>query len=104
MSMHDDAVWERLQARFRERLARELPLLREHQLSATPFALDEARATLVRLAHGLSGAAGTFGFPDVSVAAANLEERLRRDSDALAVEAALSVLIDAMTHAIPDQA
>lgn len=35
-------------------------------------------ATLVRLAHRLKGAGGSYGYPDVSAAARAIEERIRR--------------------------
>lgn len=104
MSPDGDAVWERLRTRFGERLMRELPLLQAHLLSATSPPIDDARQALTRLAHGLAGAGGTFGFPDISVAAAALEDCLRQGDDALAADAALRTLIETVARALPDQA
>lgn len=100
MSPGGDAAWERLRARFGERLVRELPLLQAHRLCATPPPPDDARQALTRLAHGLAGAGGTFGFSDISVAAAALEDCIRQDGDALAVDAALHTLIETVTKAL----
>lgn len=77
-------VFEALREKFRERCARELARLSEPDL-----AVEELRV----LAHGLAGAGGTFGFPEVSAAAADLEEALDRGP---ATEAARARLADAL--------
>lgn len=104
MSLEDAAVLEKLRTRFCERLVRELPLLLAHQQSAAPSSDDEAHQALIRLAHGLAGAGGTFGFANISVEAAALENCLRHNGDEQAVESALCKLIDVVTEAIPDTA
>jgi HPt (histidine-containing phosphotransfer) domain-containing protein len=70
---------------FRQRCRRDaarLARLRD-QIEATPAdRLDAVLADLEGVAHGLYGAGGTFGFDDVSAAAAELEalaESLRAD-------------------------
>ncbi|MGB3290468.1 MAG: Hpt domain-containing protein [Burkholderiaceae bacterium] len=101
MSLGDDAVWEKLRGRFRERLARELSLLRGHQ-STLDASGDEARQDLTRLAHGLAGAGGTFGFPEISAAAADLEDRLRHGNDTQSASKELDALISTVAAAISD--
>ncbi|NBW11747.1 MAG: Hpt domain-containing protein [Caulobacteraceae bacterium] len=56
-----------LRARFRLRAAEDLT-----RLQALRQAGDAAE--LRRLAHGISGAAGTFGFPDLSEAAGRIDD------------------------------
>lgn len=47
---------------------------------------SEPRERLRRLAHSLAGRAGTFGFPEVSAAAARLEDEGEGSSDAALAE------------------
>lgn len=58
-----------------ERDARRLAALRDGLAAAgaPPLALDPRWAELDRLAHGLVGAGGTFGFSEVSAAAEDVE-------------------------------
>lgn len=48
---------------------------------------------LIRLAHSLAGAAGTFGFPEVSARASALETLLVEQADGGAIGGALDALI-----------
>ncbi|WP_246800793.1 Hpt domain-containing protein [Mesorhizobium amorphae] len=48
---------------------------------------------LVKLAHSLAGAAGTFGFPEISARASALETLLVEQAEAGAAAAALDALI-----------
>ncbi|OWK19754.1 histidine phosphotransferase [Mesorhizobium amorphae CCBAU 01583] len=48
---------------------------------------------LVKLAHSLAGAAGTFGFPEISARASALETLLVEQEDAGATQATLDALI-----------
>ena len=58
-----------------ERDARRLAALRDGLAAAgaPPLAADPRWAELDRLAHGLAGAGGTFGFPEISAAAEDVE-------------------------------
>ncbi|MFN3817068.1 Hpt domain-containing protein [Brevundimonas sp.] len=58
-----------LKARFLERCAGDLDRL-ERLMASDALGSDEMRF----LAHSLSGAAGTFGFPEISAAAAVADE------------------------------
>ena len=49
--------------------------------------------SVVRIAHSLAGAAGTFGFAELSVRASTLETLLVEQSDEGAANAALDALI-----------
>ena len=74
---NDDAFAARMAVlgdRFRER-----SLADASELERLGFTIDqaenaEAAETIRRIAHRLSGSAGTFGFPDLSEAAGQLEE------------------------------
>ena len=59
----------------------------------------EARA-LIRLAHSLAGAAGTFGFPEISVRASALETLLVEQADGGAIGTALDALIAEIERAL----
>lgn len=48
---------------------------------------------LIRLAHSLAGAAGTFGFAEISARASELETLLLEQADGGSVRAALDALI-----------
>lgn len=62
---------EAFRARFRDRCAVELAAL-EKLMNDGVRSGDELR----RIAHGLSGSGGTFGFPEVSDAAAVIDDAL----------------------------
>ena len=66
-----DDVLKALQQRFLERAAEELVLLRDG--ACGPHTPDFAS-----LVHRLAGAAGTFGFPEVSGAAGAVDQALAR--------------------------
>ncbi|EHH09629.1 Hpt domain-containing protein [Mesorhizobium amorphae] len=55
---------------------------------------------LIRLAHSLAGAAGTFGFPEISARASALETLLVDQEDASAIGAALDALIAEIERAL----
>lgn len=63
---------ESIRARFIERCGGDLQKLREVRDMSSGTADD----TLVRTVHGLAGAGGTFGFPEVSRKAGQLETLL----------------------------
>jgi HPt (histidine-containing phosphotransfer) domain-containing protein len=48
---------------------------------------------LQRMAHQLKGAAGSYGFEDITVAAAKLERTLREEADRPHVDEALAALV-----------
>ncbi|MBZ9658693.1 Hpt domain-containing protein [Mesorhizobium sp. ESP-6-4] len=48
---------------------------------------------LIRLAHSLAGAAGTFGFAEISARASTLETLLIEQADGASMRAALDALI-----------
>ena len=56
-----------LRQRFLARAAADRAALIEARLNAD-------RAAICRIAHGLAGAAGTFGYPELSAAALRVEE------------------------------
>ncbi len=82
-----------LRARFAARCAGDLACLQD--LAATGrMAGDEARA----LAHSLAGAGATFGFPDVSTAAGDLDDayvegRAPSEAEVAALIAALQAVV-----------
>lgn len=88
-----------MEMRFKDRLERDMRSLigKEAELrhDAERAALKEFRA----VAHGLAGAAGIFGFPDVSAAAAELDEAatalLEDRAPAEDIEAMLDALVEA---------
>jgi HPt (histidine-containing phosphotransfer) domain-containing protein len=59
----------RLRAQYRTRLERDGEALGSAQAAGD-------RAALLRIAHGLAGSAGTFGYPRISEAAHEAEEAL----------------------------
>ena len=78
MTAGDDGLPPEVLAPFRARVAREarrLAALRDGLAAAgAPPLLEDPRwPELDRLAHGLAGAGGTFGFPEVSAAAEDIE-------------------------------
>ncbi|RWD60538.1 MAG: histidine phosphotransferase [Mesorhizobium sp.] len=77
-----------LRQRFLARCADQLG-----ELQAVREALPGSDDTLVRLAHSLAGAAGTFGFAEISVRASELETLLIEQADGGSVRAALDALI-----------
>lgn len=68
---------EALRVRFADRLSGQLARLTE-LISEDDHFLDrtEERKELITLCHSIAGAAGTFGYPALSVLASSLEERL----------------------------
>ncbi|TIV66289.1 MAG: histidine phosphotransferase [Mesorhizobium sp.] len=77
-----------LRQRFLARCADQLG-----ELKAVREALPGSDDTLVRLAHSLAGAAGTFGFAEISARASELETLLIEQADGGSVRAALDALI-----------
>lgn len=55
---------------------------------------------LVRIAHSLAGAGGTFGFPDISARASALETLLIAQADATETGLALDALIAEIERAV----
>jgi HPt (histidine-containing phosphotransfer) domain-containing protein len=77
---------QRFLARCADQLA-ELKAVREGGL------FPDSNAPLIRIAHSLAGAAGTFGFAEISVRASELETLLIEQVDDGTVHAALDALI-----------
>lgn len=77
-----------LRQRFLARCADQLVELRAAREAPLP-----GNDSLIRLAHSLAGAAGTFGFPEISARASALETLLVEQADGGAVGAALDALI-----------
>lgn len=65
-----------IQARFIERCRADVQKLSELRGSSVNLADGAVDATVVRIVHGLAGAGGTFGFPDISQQAGDLETLL----------------------------
>ncbi|RRH92093.1 histidine phosphotransferase [Mesorhizobium tamadayense] len=80
-----------LRLRFLARCADQLAELKviAHQDGPLPGFDD----TLIRIAHSLAGAAGTFGFAEISARASALEALLVEQADGATVRAALDALI-----------
>lgn len=75
-------------AQIRQRFLAKVPEERAALAQArSAAALDPRREALVQLAHRLKGSAGTFGFDDVSAAAARLERALKTSPEAFETEA-----------------
>jgi len=79
--------------RFRLRLARDLVHLRE-LTAGTPSATQMAE--LGRLVHGLAGAAGTFGFPEIGDAAIALDDALIEGTASADVRPLITTLLAAL--------
>ncbi|RWA60337.1 MAG: histidine phosphotransferase [Mesorhizobium sp.] len=77
-----------LRQRFLARCADQLTELKVARETPLP-----GNDPLIRLAHSLAGAAGTFGFPEISAKASALETLLTEQADGGAVGAALDALI-----------
>ncbi|RWF25640.1 MAG: histidine phosphotransferase [Mesorhizobium sp.] len=77
-----------LRQRFLARCADQLAELKAAREAPLP-----GNDPLIRLAHSLAGAAGTFGFPEISAKASALEMLLTEQADGGAVGAALDALI-----------
>jgi chemotaxis protein histidine kinase CheA len=98
----DEAEFERQQrVRFLARAEQDLAKLRaaESRLAADPDAVSE----IERLAHGLAGAGGTFGFMQVSEHAERVEVLAEaRDAQALPLSlAALDAALVAALRSVP---
>lgn len=76
-----------LRARFVARAAEQ-----RAQLAAALLAED--RDETRRLAHGLSGSAGVFGFPEISADAQALEEAVDEGADSEALKRLAALLLD----------
>ena len=77
-------------ARFLDRCRAELPILR-----------DPAHPDFRKTVHGLNGAAGTFGFPDISAKAEPVDEALAdgRPPDPADIEALITTVEAALRPA-----
>jgi HPt (histidine-containing phosphotransfer) domain-containing protein len=65
-----------MRERYKGRVERESRELAQLVLSLASGGGDQAVAAIARLAHGLAGSAGTFGFDDVGACAAALEREV----------------------------
>ncbi|TRC75472.1 Hpt domain-containing protein [Mesorhizobium sp. WSM4307] len=81
-----------LRQRFLARCADQLGQLKVIACEGGPLPRG-AGGPLVRIAHSLAGAAGTFGFPDIGARASALETLLIEQPDEGAAQAALDALI-----------
>ncbi|WP_376717774.1 Hpt domain-containing protein [Labrys neptuniae] len=91
----------RLRLRFIERAHGQLAALKT--LAGDQIAVpSEKHADLVRIAHSLSGAGGTFGFPEVSRCAFELETALTAPggTDQVAIQQHLARLIAELESAL----
>ncbi|WP_308642620.1 Hpt domain-containing protein [Mesorhizobium sp. GbtcB19] len=81
-----------LRQRFLTRCADQLAELKAiaDRQAALPIASNDP---LIRIAHSLAGAAGTFGFADISARASALETLLVEQADERAARTALDALI-----------
>ncbi|WP_224544801.1 Hpt domain-containing protein [Mesorhizobium sp. CA16] len=79
-----------LRQRFLTRCADQLAELKAIAHQATPLPGNDP---LIRLAHSLAGAAGTFGFAEISARASTLETLLIEQADGASMRAALDALI-----------
>lgn len=97
MSVRHDPVWQKLHARYRERLQRELPLLQAYQPATAKNLTEQSGFALCQLAHGLAGSGGTFGFPEISATALVLEESILKGQSLANIDHALATLINTIT-------
>ncbi|WP_244672835.1 Hpt domain-containing protein [Mesorhizobium sp. 131-2-1] len=84
-----------LRQRFLARCADQLAELKAAREAPLP-----GNDPLIRLAHSLAGAAGTFGFPQISARASALETLLVEQADGGAIGAALDALIAEIERAL----
>ncbi|WP_448956344.1 Hpt domain-containing protein [Labrys neptuniae] len=91
----------RLRLRFIERARSQLAALKAHA-EAYGTAQPEVDADLVKVVHSLSGASGTFGFPEVSRRAFELETALTapEGTDPAAIRQHLGDLITELETAL----
>jgi len=92
-----------LRARFVDRSRDQLAALRLFLSGGEALTAATADGQLLKIAHSLAGAGGTFGFPDVSVLASRLEILLTAD-DAIEpkdVSGALGALIAELERLTP---
>ena len=80
-----------LRQRFLIRCAGQLDELRTIASQGGPFPDSDS---LIKIAHSLAGAAGTFGFAEISARASALETLFVEQADGGAVRAALDALIE----------
>jgi len=88
-----------LRQRFLARCADQLAQLKAIASEGGPLPRG-AGDPLVRIAHSLAGAAGTFGLPDIGARASALETLLVEQSDEGAARAALAALIAEIERAL----
>ncbi len=93
MTSPDNPKWLQLQARFHERLKRELALLQSYSPLANTTFKQAERHALQQQAHGLAGIGGVFGYDEISTHALALEECLLKGQDTQDINAALQILI-----------
>ncbi|QEN85352.1 Hpt domain-containing protein [Labrys sp. KNU-23] len=91
----------RLRLRFVDRARDQLDALRTLAKDLATSTRED-HADLVRIAHSLSGASGTFGFPEVSRCAFELETALTTPdgADPAAIRRHLAVLITELEAAL----
>lgn len=89
-------ILDNIRMRFLERCRNDLNKLREFRSESTGRTADD---TFMRTVHGLAGAGGTLGFPEISRQASDLETLLL-DPSSTEVDwrHALDVLIAALEH------
>lgn len=92
MSGFDDKMAQ-LRTRFLERAKDE-----RAQLIAATATMD--RAEILRLSHGLSGSAGVFGFPAISLHAQAVEEALDEGADEQEVRLRCASLLERLGEAL----
>lgn len=97
MTSPDNPKWLQLQARFHERLKRELALLQSYLPIANTTFKQAERQALQQQAHGLAGIGGVFGYAEISAHALALEECFLKGRDTQEIDAALQVLIAAIS-------
>ena len=92
MSEFDEKM-EQLRERFRSRAGEDRARL--------IIALEQGdRGTVRHLAHGLSGSGGVFGFPEISQAAEELEDKADEGAEAPELRVAAAPLLDALARIV----
>lgn len=88
--------WDQIRKRFVERCSGDLHRLRESRSAGAYRDNAEALSLLAAIAHSLAGAGGTFGFPEISSRAAELESLLIEGK----IDDRASVLLDQLIQAL----
>ncbi|WP_315927847.1 Hpt domain-containing protein [Mesorhizobium sp. SP-1A] len=97
-----DEAFALLRDRFLMRCRDQLAALKAIADGGGPLSSSTDSSDLLKIAHSLAGAGGTFGFPDISARASDLETLLiaDHDADAGAVWHALQALILEIEHEV----